>query len=92
MLIKNEYGKCNYAFETDRLGSYVHIYNLFVFPNYRKRGKARQLLQTAIEAIRQTGYNKKIQIVSKPTDNSIDKEKLIDFYKSMELEVFEYYA
>ena len=92
MEIKNEYGKCEYAFEKDALGDYVHIYNLFVFPEYRKQGKAKELLQIAIEAIRKAGHTKEIQIVAQPMDSSINKEKLISFYRSIGLEVFDCYA
>ena len=92
MIIKNKYGKCNYAFEKDNMGSYVHIYSLFVYPKYRRLGKAKELLQAAIKAIRKNGYDRKIQIVVKPTDNSIDKERLISFYKRMGLEVFDCYS
>lgn len=88
MLIKKDFGYCEYDFEVD----YVHIYNLFVYPNHRRQGKAKELLQLAIEAIRKTGYKEKIKIVAQPKDDCINIEKLIKFYESMELEVFTYYG
>lgn len=90
-LIKNKYGKCEYDFENDSLGSYVHIYNLFVLPIHRRQGKAKELLQMVIEAIRKTGYKDKIQVVAVPTGNSISKGNLISFYENIGLEVFECY-
>lgn len=92
MEIKSKYGHCEYSFEKDLKGDYVHIYNLFVYPAFRRQGKAKELIQTAIDFIRETGYGGEIQIVAKPRDASISKEKLISFYKNMGLEVFEYYA
>lgn len=86
--IKNNFGHCNYSFEQD----YVHIYNLFVLPKFRKQGKAREILQTAIDAIRETGYTGTIQIVAKPKNNSISLRKLTAFYIQMGLEVFTYYG
>ena len=91
-MIKTKYGHCEYAFEEDQMGSYVHIYNLFVFTEHRRQGKARELLQIAIATIRKIGYNGGIQIVADPADNSISKENLFLFYKSMNLEVFDYYS
>lgn len=88
MIIKTEFGSCEYDFEVD----YVHIYNLFVYPQYRRQGKAREILQLAIAAIRETGYTDEIKIVAQPKDNSIDVDKLIKFYKEMGLEVYTYYG
>lgn len=86
--IRNKFGNCNYAFEDD----YVHIYNLFVYPRFRKQGKAKKIIQAAIEAIRKTGYRGTIQIVANPKNDSISLEKLISFYENMGLEVFTYYG
>lgn len=87
--IKNEFGKCNYSFESD----YVHIFNLYIYPEYRRQGKARKMLASAINAIRNTGYNGAIQIVAMPYDDcGISAEKLSEFYKSMGLDVYSYYG
>lgn len=88
MKIETEAGSCEYAFEDD----YVHIYNLFVRPEFRRCGKAREILRLAIDAIRDTGYDEEIQIVAKPQDSSINLEILTEFYKSMGLSVYDYYG
>lgn len=92
MVIKNKYGHCEYSFEKDSSGDYVHIYNLFVYPKFRRQGQAKILIQMAVDSIRKTRYDREIQIVADPVDNSISKDKLISFYKSMGLKVFEYYG
>lgn len=86
--IQNKFGYCSYGFEKD----YVHIYGLFVYPEYRRSGNARELLTLAISKIRQRGYTGKIQIVANPQGNSISKDDLISFYESLDLEVFTYYG
>jgi ribosomal protein S18 acetylase RimI-like enzyme len=87
-VISNVFGHCYYAFEHN----YVHIYNLKVFPDYRRQGKAKELLQITINEIRKKGYTGSIQIVAIPQDNSIPLEKLKSFYKDLGLDVFEYYG
>ena len=86
--IKNEYGECDYSFESD----YVHIYNLFVYPEHRRKGNARKILKRSIAEIRETGYEGEIQIVADPKDETINVKRLIRFYESMGLKVFEYYG
>jgi ribosomal protein S18 acetylase RimI-like enzyme len=86
--MKSKFGYCDYAIETD----YVHIYNLYVFPQFRRQGKARKILQNVIDTIRKTGYLGPIQIVAEPKENSISLKKLVLFYKSLGLEVFKYYG
>ncbi len=88
MKIKSKYGYCYYDFGED----YVHIYDLFVYPEYRNKGNARKLLQKAIKYIRKTGWKKEIQIVADPKDLNIDKNRLKTFYKSMGLAVFDFYG
>lgn len=88
MIIKNTYGSCEYDFEVD----YVHIYNLYIYPEHRRQGRAKELLKIAIDSIRKTGYPGKIQIVAVPQENSIDVDSLKNFYESMGLEVYECYA
>ncbi len=86
--IQNNFGYCDYEFEKD----YVHIYNLFVYSEFRRQGKAKEILHAAIDAIRKTGYRDTIEIVAIPKENSISLEKLVSFYKDMKLEVFTYYG
>jgi ribosomal protein S18 acetylase RimI-like enzyme len=82
------YGFCKYKFEDD----YVHIYDLYVKPEYRNLGNAKKLLQQAIKEIRETGWDNEIQIVCNPTEDEIDKERLSKFYNELGLTVFEYYG
>ena len=88
MEIKTAYGKCEYEFEKD----YVHIFNLFVLPVFRNKGRATQLLRMAINSIRETGYSEEIQIVAMPAEPCIDRERLKAFYARMGLIVFDYYG
>lgn len=87
VVVQNKFGSCEYSFEED----YVHIYNLYVLPEYRNLGKAKELLNKAINEIKLLGYKEKIKIVADPKEPNIDKKRLIKFYKSLGLEVFEYY-
>lgn len=89
MLIQNEYGHCEYVLETDKHGDYYHIYNLYIKPDYRKQGHAKNILEQVISKIRKTGYNGEIAIVPTPKENSISVEKLIGFYESLGLTVYE---
>jgi len=86
--IETKFGYCEYEFETD----YVHIYNLFVYPKYRRQGRARELLRMAIAEIRNTGYKGSISIVAIPSDNSINLRDLKRFYRKMSLQVYDYYG
>jgi ribosomal protein S18 acetylase RimI-like enzyme len=88
MIIENEYGYCEIGFEID----YVHIYSLFVYPKYRRCGKAKELLQKAICEIRNEGWLDEIQIVAQPSENSIPLKKIKSFYKNMGLSVYDYYG
>lgn len=86
-IIKNNFGYCSYSFEDD----YVHVYNLFVYHKFRNQGKAREILQNAIDEIRKTSCMK-IQIVADPKESCVNLEQLILFYKEMGFEVFTYYG
>lgn len=91
MKISNEFGFCEYDFECDKFGKYVHIYNLYIYPKHRRKGHAKKLLLCAISEIRNKGWTSDIFIVAMPIENSITKQKLEDFYKSLELIVFDSY-
>ena len=80
----NKYGYCYYSIEPDKNPI---IFNLYIEPEYRRKGHARKHLQYVINEIRKTGYEGKIEIEPIQRENSIDPEKLISFYKSMGLEV-----
>lgn len=87
-LVCSDFGHCNYSIEDN----YVHIYNLFVHPDFRGQGKARDLLKRAIDEIRGSGWSGTIKIVSDPKDEFVDRSRLKKFYESMGLEVFTHYA
>jgi ribosomal protein S18 acetylase RimI-like enzyme len=91
MKIDSEFGSCEYSFEFDIFGEFVHIFNLYVFPKFRRNGHAKYLLRKAIESIKSTGYTGEILIVAKPEENSISLEKLTEFYEGMGLRVFSQY-
>ena len=82
-VIQNKYGYCQYCV----CDNCAMIYNLYVEKEHRKKGHARYLIETAINAIRATEYRKDIKIEAQPREDSIDIEKLIDFYKKMGLKV-----
>lgn len=88
MKLQNEFGYCSYEFEED----YVNIFSLYIYPEYRRQGHATQLLKTAIKEIREQGWDDEIQIVALPSEDSISKEQLSDFYESLGLKVFDYYG
>lgn len=76
---------CFYTF--DNGGARAVIYNLYVYPEFRRRGSATKLLTRAIEEIRNTGYAGEIVIEAIPRENSISKEDLVAFYEKMSLTV-----
>lgn len=86
--IKNEFGYCFYEFEKD----YVHIHSLYIYPQFRRLGKAREILGITIDKIRENGYNGEIKIVAIPREDNISLSDLRKFYQSMGLRVFEYYG
>lgn len=89
--IDKYYGSCNYEHAEDCYGEYVHIYNLFIYPEYRRKGNATEMLKLAIEDIKKMGWDGKIKIVATPEKCDISKQKLSRFYKSLGLQVCEYY-
>lgn len=93
--IKNEFGYCCYEFVQDRIITdcinYVHIYSLYVYPEFRRQGKARELLLKAIEEIRSAEFTDKIKIVAQPTEDSINIDELKYFYYSLGLDVYDNY-
>jgi len=86
--IKNKYGHCRYGIEKD----YVHIYDLFIIPEFRGAGKAKDILQTTIDVIRSTGHSGSIQILVFPKEKFVNIKRLRLFYEKMGLEVFECYG
>ena len=80
--IHNKYGYCYYSVEPD---SAALIYNLYVEPDYRRKGHAKDLIRFVVREIRESGYNAEIQIEVRPREDSIDTESLATFYKGMGL-------
>lgn len=91
--IENEFGYCFYifgrAFNIGNESEEIYgIYNLFVYPEFRRCGKAQELLQLVIDAIRKTGYIDEIRIEADPKENSISFEDLVSFYTRMKLTIY----
>jgi GNAT superfamily N-acetyltransferase len=84
--IQNKYGCCFYALEE---GSPPLIYNLYVHPQYRNLGHSRKLLRLVINEIRDTGYKGDIYIEAEPRENSISLEALKQYYRNMELTIYD---
>lgn len=80
--IHTKHGYCYYYIE----GEEAIIYNLYIEPQYRRKGYAKQLLKLVIYLIKTFGITA-IQIECKPRDDSISLEELSRFYKSMRLQV-----
>ncbi|MFZ3150263.1 MAG: GNAT family N-acetyltransferase [Anaerolineaceae bacterium] len=84
--IHTKFGYCYFEME---FGKNPIVFNLYVHPEYRKTGQAKKLLQYVINEIRQTGYSGVIDIEATPREQSIDRDKLSDFYSGMGLHVLE---
>ena len=83
----NEQGSVKYEYKDD----YMHIYDLYVHPQFRNQGVAKGLLESAIKNIREYWHDE-IQIVCNPTEEGIDKDRLRKLYESYGLKIFEYYG
>jgi ribosomal protein S18 acetylase RimI-like enzyme len=82
--IHNKYGYCYYAIESSDTAI---IFNLYIEPEYRRKGHATHLIQLVIKEIRKAGYIKGIQIEAQPREGSINIENLVAFYKKMGLKI-----
>ena len=82
--IHNKYGYCYYSIEPNDIAI---IFNLYVEPEYRRKGHAKNLIQLVIGEIGKTGCNKEIRVEASPRENSIDAENLTAFYESMGLKI-----
>lgn len=82
--IQDETGYC---FWDDEPGKIPFIYSLFVKPEHRNKGSARNLLTYIINKIYSKYGNTKIYIEPNPTEKDIDKERLTNFYKSLGLTI-----
>ena len=86
-IISNEYGHCHYCVCKEE--NCAMIYNLYIEKEHRRKGKAKEFIEKAINKIRATGYKGDIKIAAEPEDDSISKDDLIIFYKKMGLKVVE---
>ena len=86
--IHTPYGYCYYDLDkpVSDGGTYL-IYGLWVYPEYRKHGHSKRMLQFLIDEIRETGYSGPIYIKAEPEDNSISVEDLEKYYMKMGLNV-----
>ena len=66
---------------------FVRINNLFVKPELRGHGYARQLMLAAIDLIHTEHPGMIIKIVPEPKDSTTDLGRLASFYDSLGLEV-----
>ena len=82
--IHNKYGYCFYAIESNDVAI---IFNLYVEPEYRQKGHAKNLIRLAIREIREAAYTEEIQIEARPREDSINIENLVAFYEKMGLKV-----
>ena len=60
--ISNDYGHCYYCVCVNE--NCAFIYNLYVNKEHRRKGHAKQFIQQAINKIRETGYEKDIEIIA----------------------------
>jgi GNAT superfamily N-acetyltransferase len=82
--IHNKYGYCYYEIEE---GKNPIVFNLFVHPEYRRRGHGKWLLDYVINEIRKTGYKGEINIEASPQEESIGLDRLTSFYQGLGLNV-----
>lgn len=83
--VKTENGYCCYSEYNDEM----LIFNLYVYEEFRCKGESRNLICQCITNIRNSGYTGAIKIQADPSEDSIPKDKLTEFYKSMGLVVIQ---
>ncbi len=92
-LIENEFGYCHYIFEDEwnseenKAEIYAIIYDLYIYEEFRRKGKAREILETIIKLIRETDYDDEIFISAEPREDSISENDLKNFYDSLGLTI-----
>ena len=86
--IHTPYGYCYYHLDkpVEEGGTYL-IYGLYVYPQYRRQGHSKRMLNFLIDEIRAAKYKGPICIKAQPEENSIDIKKLISYYESLNLTV-----
>ena len=84
--IQNKFGYCFYTLDINKERK-ATIYNLYVYPEHRKKGHAKRLITLVINEIRNEGYFGKIQICPDPKENSIPFFNLCKFYIKLGLKL-----
>ena len=82
--IQNKFGYCFYTLDAHPL-----IYNLYVHPQYRRRGHSKELIKLVIREIRKSGEDGKIYIQACPRENSIGLADLTKYYERIGLTIYE---
>lgn len=82
--VQNEFGHCFYTM----LGDHGFVWNLYIYPEHRRKGKARELLECVKKILNKEGYST-IKMYAVPTENSIERVELVRFYESMGFHVLE---
>lgn len=80
--VQSEYGYCFYEVDESAL-----IYNLYVYPEFRRNGHATDLLHMAVKELRATGYCGQICVEVVPTEDSVCVPVLANFYVKNGLEL-----
>lgn len=81
--IHDKFGYCYYSIEPE---TKPVIYNLYVEPEYRQQGHARRLLLFVLGEIHKSGYFGPVEIEADPREGSIQRDRLVAFYKSLGLD------
>jgi len=84
--IHNKFGYIYYTIPCNKYKD-SWIYNLYVYPRFRRKGHATHLIECAIQEIRYNGYIGSIKIEAISKRKCININRLIHFYKTMGLEV-----
>lgn len=97
LLVDFKYGYCCYSFEYGYdifhdvnyidFTTYALLFNLYVYSEHRRKGRARGILECMVKTIRDTGYEGEIIIEAMPDEDSISRDDLISFYRRMGLTV-----
>jgi predicted GNAT family acetyltransferase len=91
--VKSKIGYCKYIIEPNKYfvgygnKELAVIWHLYIYPEYRKQGKAKEILKYIIDKIRNTGYKGDIGIQANPQENSISQRELEKFYKNLGLKI-----
>ena len=97
-IVETEHGSCDWEVMSDLItitedgdevygDEYVRINNLIVKPEFRGQGFAKSLLSASIALIEKSYPRMTIKTVAEPKEESVDLDRLSNFYASMGLEV-----